>query len=94
MIMSEKRQLYIDPVYVKGNILRVFIRWDWKTRIDLQVTFLNIKVIPLDKFGQIGFIMELLRRNDIDFVMDKNTFLNLQFREMKGLDIKITKIDF
>lgn len=94
MIMSEKRQLYIDPVYVKGNILRVFIRWDWKTRIDLQVTFLNIKVIPLDRFGQIGFIMELLRRNDIDFVMDKNTFINMHFREMKGLDIKITNIEF
>jgi hypothetical protein len=87
-------QIYIDPVYVKGNILRVFIRWDWKTKIDLQVTFLNIKVIPLDRFGQIGFIMELMRRNDIDFIMDKNTFINMNFKEMKGLDIKILKVEF
>ena len=92
--MEPRNQIYIDPVYVKGNILRVFLRWDWKTKIDLQVTFLNIKVIPLDKFGQIGFIMELIRRNGINFTMDKNTFLNLQFKEMKGLDIKITKIEF
>ena len=90
----ERHQIYIDPVYVKGNTLRVFIRWDWKTKIDLQVTFLNIKVIPLDRFGQIGFIMELMRRNDIDFIMEKNTFLNMQFREMKGLDIKIKNIEF
>ena len=87
-------QIYIDPVYVKGNILRVFIRWDWKTRIDLQVTFLDRKVIPLDRFKQIGFIMELMRRNDIDFIMDKNTFINMNFKEMKGLDIKILKVEF
>lgn len=89
-----KRQIYIDPVYVKGNILRVFIRWDWKTKIDLQVTFLDRKVIPLDRFRQIGFIMELLRRNDIDYIMDKNTFINMNFKEMKGLDIKILKVEF
>lgn len=90
----EKHQIYIDPVYVKGNILRVFLRWDWKTKIDLQVTFLNIKVIPLDRFGQIGFIMELMRRNGMNFTMDKNTFINMHFREMKGLDIKIKNIEF
>lgn len=92
--MSVMHQIYIDPVYVKGNILRVFIRWDWKTRIDLQVTFLDRKVIPLDRFKQIGFIMELMRRNDIDFIMDKNTFINMNFKEMKGLDIKILKVEF
>ena len=92
--MEPRNQIYIDPVYVKGNILRVFLRWDWKTKIDLQVTFLNIKVIPLDRFGQIGFIMELIRRNGMDFTIDKNTFLNMNFKEMKGLDIKILKIEF
>ena len=92
--MEPRNQIYIDPVYVKGNILRVFLRWDWKTKIDLQVTFLNIKVIPLDRFGQIGFIMELIRRNGMDFTSDKNTFLNMNFKEMKGLDIKILKIEF
>ena len=92
--MEPRNQIYIDPVYVKGNILRVFLRWDWKTKIDLQVTFLNIKVIPLDRFGQIGFIMELMRRNDIDYIMDKNTFINMNFKEMKGLDLKILKVEF
>lgn len=92
--MEPRHQIYIDPVYVKGNILGVFIRWDWKTKIDLQVTFLDRKVIPLDKFKQIGFIMELIRRNGMDFIMDKNTFINMHFKEMKGLEIKILNIEF
>ena len=38
--------------------------------------------------------MELMRRNDIDYIMDKNTFINMNFKEMKGLDLKILKVEF
>lgn len=87
-------QIYIDPIFIKGNVLRTYLWWDWKTRMEIRVEFLNKKILTLDRFKQIGFISEMLRRNNIDFVMDKNTFLNLQFKEIEGLDIKITKIEF
>ncbi len=87
-------QIYIDPIFIKGNVLRAYIWWDWKTRMEIRVEFLNKKILTLDRFKQIGFISEMLRRNNIDFVMDKNTFLNIQLKEIEGLDIKITKIEF
>lgn len=87
-------QIYVDPIFIKGNVLRAYIWWDWKTRMEIRVEFLNKKTVTLNRFKQIGFISEMLRRNNIDFVMDKNTFLNMQLKEIEGLDIKIVKVEF
>lgn len=87
-------QVYVDPIFIKGNVLRAYIWWDWKTRMEIRVEFLNKKIVNLNRFKQIGFISEMLRHNNIDFVMDKNTFINMHFREMKNLDIKIVNIEF
>lgn len=87
-------QVYIDPIFVKGNILRTYILWDWKTRIELKVEFLNRKLITLDRFKIINFVVELMRRSDIDLVMTKQRFINLQFKEFDGLRIKLKIVDF
>lgn len=91
MIMN---QIYVDPIFIKGNILRCYLWWDWKTRMEIRVEFINKKTVTLNRFKQIGFISEMLRRNNIDFVMDKNTFINMQLKEIEGLDIKIVNIEF
>ena len=87
-------QIYIDPIYIKGNILRVFLLWDWKTKIELKVEFLERKLISMDRFRIIRFITELMRRSDLDFVMTKEQFINIQFKEFPGLAIEVVKIDF
>lgn len=92
--MDKERQLYIDPIFVKGNILRTYILWDWKTRIELRVEFLNRKLITMDRFKIINFLVELMRRSNIDLVMTKQQFINMQFKEFPGLKTKIVKIDF
>jgi hypothetical protein len=89
-----KKQIYIDPIFIKGNVMRAYIWWDWSTRIEVKVEFLNKKIVVADRFKQIGFITELLRRNNIDFVLDKNSFINIHFGEIEGLDIKIMNIIF
>lgn len=90
----EERQVYIDPIFIKGNILRTYILWDWRTRIELMVEFLNRKLITTDRFKIINFLVELMRRSDIDLVMTKQQFINMQFKEFPGLKTKIVKIDF
>ena len=87
-------QVYIDPIFIKGNILRTYILWDSKTRIELKVEFLNRKLITMDRFKIINFVVELMRRSDIDVVMTKQQFINIQFKEIPGLKKKIVKIDF
>ena len=87
-------QIYIDPIYIKGNILRVFLLWDWKTKIELKVEFLERKLISMDRFRIIRFMTELMRRSDLDFVMTKEEFINIQFKEFPGLAIEVVKIDF
>lgn len=87
-------QIYIDPIYIKGNILRVFLLWDWKTKIELKVEFLERKLISMDRFRIIRFVTELMRRSDLDFVMTKEQFINIQFKEFPGLAIEVVKIDF
>lgn len=87
-------QIYVDPIFIKGNILRVYILWDWKTRIELRVEFLNRKLVTLDRFKIIGFVVELMRRSDINVVMTKQEFINMKFKEFPGLKIDIVKIDF
>lgn len=90
----EERQVYIDPIFIKGNILRTYILWDSKTRLELSVEFLNRKSITTDRFKIINFLVELMRRSNIDLVMTKQEFINMQFKEFPGLKTKIVKIDF
>lgn len=92
--MDKERQVYIDPIFIKGNILRTYILWDSKTRIELKVEFLNRKLITTDRFKIINFVVELMRRSDIDVVMTKQQFINMQFKEFPGLKTNIVKIDF
>ena len=87
-------QIYIDPIFIKNNILRVFLLWDWKTKIELKIEFLNRKFISMDRFRIIRFMTELMRRSDLDFVMTKEEFINIQFKEFPGLTIEVVKIDF
>ena len=92
--MDKERQVYIDPIFIKGNILRTYILWDSKTRIELRVEFLNRKLITMDRFKIINFVVELMRRSDIDVVMTKQQFINMQFKEFEGLRIKLKIVDF
>ena len=92
--MDKENQVYIDPIFIKGNILRTYILWDSKTRIELIVEFLNRKLITTDRFKIINFVVELMRRSNIDLVMTKQQFINMQFKEFPGLNTKIVKIDF
>ena len=87
-------QLYIDPIFIKNNILRVYLLWDWKTKIELKIEFLNRKLISTNRFAIIRFMTELMRRSGIDFVMTKEQFINIQFKEFPGLNIEVVKIDF
>ena len=92
--MDKERQVYIDPIFIKGNILRTYILWDSHTRIELMVEFLNRKLITTDRFKIINFVVELMRRSNIDLVMTKQQFINMNFKEFPGLKTKIVKIDF
>lgn len=87
-------QVYIDPIFIKGNILRTYILWDWQTRIELRVEFLNRKFITMDRFKIINFVVELMRRSNINVVMTKQEFINMEFKEFPGLKTEIVKIDF
>ena len=92
--MDKERQVYIDPIFIKGNILRTYILWDSKTRIELRVEFLNRKLITMDRFKIIAFTRELIIRSGYELTMTKDRFINLQFKEFKGLKIKLINIDF
>lgn len=91
---GDMHQVYIDPIFIKGNILRTYILWDWKTRIELRVEFLNRKLITMDRFKIINFVVELMRRSNINVVMTKQEFINIHFKEFPGLKTEIVKIDF
>lgn len=90
----KRSQVYIDPVYVRGNLIRVYLWWDYRVKIDLRIRFVYHKLVTMDRFRIIGFVAELLRRSGIDLVMTKNDFVNMQFGEFDGLDIKVEKVDF
>lgn len=92
--MDKERQIYIDPIFIKGNILRTYILWDIKTRLELRVEFLNRRTIPLDRFKIISFVRELLIRSGYELTMTKQEFINIQFKQFDGLKIKIAEIDF
>ena len=90
----EERQIYIDPIFIKGNILRTYILWDRKTRIELRVEFLSRRTIPLDRFKIISFVRELIIRSGYEMTMTKQEFINLQFKQFDGLRIKLKIVDF
>ena len=92
--MEKERQIYIDVFSVMSNNIRCYLWWDWNTRSEVRIEFLNKKPIPLDRFKIISFVRELLIRSNIDLVMTKQQFINIQFKEFKGLKIKVINIDF
>lgn len=92
--MDKERQIYIDPFCVMSNNIRTYLWWDWKTRSEVRIEFLNKRPIPLDRFKIIGFVRELLIRSNIDLVMTKQRFINIQFKDFEGLKIKVINIDF
>ena len=93
MDMNKEKQVYIDPIFIKGKVLRVYLWWDYKTRIEVRVEF-EKSIGTTDRFKMIGFVTELMRRSGINVVMTKQEFINIQFGEFPGLKIDITKIDF
>ena len=92
--MDKERQIYIDPFCVMSNNIRSYLWWDWKTRSEVRIEFLNKKPIPLDRFKIIGFVRELILRSGYELTMTKQQFINLQFKEFEGLGIKLKIVDF
>ena len=90
----EERQIYIDPFCVMSNNIRSYLWWDWKTRSEVRIEFLNKKPIPLDRFKIIGFVRELILRSGYELTMTKQQFINLQFKQFEGLGIKLKIVDF
>ena len=90
----EERQIYIDVFSVMSNNIRSYLWWDWMTRIEVKIEFLNKKPIPLDRFKIIGFVRELIIRSGYEMTMTKQQFINLQFKEFEGLRIKLKIVDF
>ena len=90
----EERQIYIDVFSVMSDNIRCFLWWDWKTRLEVRIEFLDKKPIPLDRFKIIGFVRELLIRSGYELTMTRERFLNIQFREFNGLSIKVKIMDF
>lgn len=92
--MDKERQIYIDPFCVMSNNIRAYLWWDWKTRSEVRIEFLNKRPIPLDRFKIIGFVRELIIRSGYEMTMTKQQFINLQFKEFDGLRIKLKIVDF
>lgn len=92
--MDKKRQLYIDPFCVMSNNIRCYLWWDWRTRSEVKIEFLNKKPIPLDRFKIIAFTRELIIRSGYELTMTEQQFINMQFKQFDGLKIKIVNIDF
>ena len=89
-----ERQIYIDVFSVMSNNIRCYLWWDWRTRSEVRIEFLNKRPIPLDRFKIISFVRELIIRSGYELTMTKQQFINLQFKEFKGLNIKLTIKDF
>lgn len=88
-----RKQVYIDPIFIKGKVLRSYIWWDWKTRMEVRIEF-EKSIGTTDRFKMIGFMTELMRRSGIYLTLTREQFINIQFGEFPGLKIEITKIDF
>lgn len=92
--MDMNRQIYIDPFCVMSNNIRCYLWWDWKTRSEVRIEFLNKRPIPLDRFKIIPFVRELLIRSDYELTMTREQFINIHFKEFEGLKINLTVKDF
>ena len=92
--MDKERQIYIDPFCVMSNNIRAYLWWDWRTRSEVRIEFLNKKPIPLDRFKIISFVRELLIRSGYELTMTKQQFINIQFKQFDGLGIKLKIVDF
>lgn len=92
--MDKERQVYIDPFCVMSNNIRAYLWWDWRTRSEVRIEFLDKKPIPLDRFKIIGFVRELIIRSGYEMTMTKQEFINIQFKEFDGLNIKLKIVDF
>lgn len=92
--MDKERQIYIDPFCVMSNNIRCYIWWDWRTRSEVRIEFLNKRPIPLDRFKIIAFTRELIIRSGYEMTMTKQMFINMQFKQFDGLKIKVINIDF
>ena len=90
----EERQIYIDVFSVMSDNIRSYLWWDWKTRSEVRIEFLNKRPIPLDRFKIIAFVRELLIRSGYELNMTKQQFINIQFKEFPGLKTNVVKIDF
>lgn len=90
----EERQIYIDVFSVMSDNIRCFLWWDWKTRMEVRIEFLDKKPIPLDRFKIIAFTRELIIRSGYELTMTRERFLNIQFGEFNGLSIKVKIVDF
>lgn len=90
----EERQIYIDVFSVMSNNIRCYLWWDWNTRMEVRIEFLDKKPIPLDRFKIIAFTRELIIRSGYELTMTRERFLNIQFREFSGLSIKVKIVDF
>ena len=90
----QERQLYIDPFCVMSNNIRAYLWWNWKTRSEVRIEFLNKRPIPLDRFKIIAFTRELIIRSGYELTMTKQQFINMQFKEFDGLRIKLKIVDF
>lgn len=90
----EERQIFIDVFSVMSNNIRCYLWWDWKTRMEVRIEFLDKTPVPLDRFKIIGFVRELIIRSGYEMTMTRERFLNIQFREFSGLSIKVKIVDF
>ena len=92
--MEKERQIYIDPFCVMSNNIRAYLWWDWRTRSEVRIEFLNKKPIPLDRFKIISFVRELIIRSGYELTITKQQFINIQFKQFDGLGIKLKIVDF
>ena len=92
--MDKERQIYIDVFSVMSDNIRCYLWWDWKTRMEVRIEFLDKKPIPLDRFKIIAFTRELIIRCGYELTMTRERFLNIQFKEFNGLSIKVKIVDF
>lgn len=90
---GDMHQIYIDPIFIKGNVLRSYIWWDWKTRMEVRIEF-EKSIGTTDRFKMIGFMTELMRRSGIDLTLTREQFINIQFGEFPGVTINVIKVDF
>ena len=92
--MDKERQIYIDVFSVMSNNIRCYLWWDWKTRSEVKIEFLNKRPIPLDRFKIIAFTRELIIRSGYEMTMTKQQFINIQFKQFEGLRINLKIVDF